>query len=67
MPWKLAGVAFINLADRAEDGYDIRTVQEPLGQRDVSPSMILRRRSGQGYTHLLDRGGRGGNSPADRL
>ena len=45
--------------DLLASGYEIRTVQELLGHRDVKTTMI--------YTHVLNRGGRGVQSPADRL
>jgi len=40
-----------------ESGYDIRTVQELLGHKDVRTTMI--------YTHVLNRGGLGVRSPMD--
>jgi site-specific recombinase XerD len=40
-----------------QSGYDIRTIQELLGHKDVKTTMI--------YTHILNRGGLAVRSPLD--
>lgn len=42
-----------------EDGYDIRTVQELMGHKDVKTTMI--------YTHVMKKGAMGVRSPLDRI
>jgi site-specific recombinase XerD len=42
-----------------ESGYDIRTVEELLGHKNVRTTII--------YTHVLNKGGKGVRSPLDRV
>jgi integrase len=42
---------------RLDSGYDIRTVQELLGHKNLNTTMI--------YTHILKKGGKGVKSPLD--
>ena len=42
-----------------EDGYDIRTIQELMGHKDVRTTMV--------YTHILNRGAQAVTSPVDHM
>lgn len=42
-----------------ESGYDIRTIQELLGHKNINTTMV--------YTHILNMGGKGVVSPSDKL
>ena len=48
-----------NIQTLRENGYDIRTVQELLGHKDIRTTMV--------HTHVLNRGGLGVKSPVDDL
>jgi integrase len=49
---------FIRFHGRLQDGYDVRTVQELLGHKDIKTTMV--------HTHVMNRGRQGVHSPLDR-
>jgi site-specific recombinase XerD len=51
-----------SLTHLPEDGYDIRTIEELLGHRDVKTTKTTMR-----YTYILTRGRQGVYSPIHRL
>jgi integrase len=55
--WPHMRVSFKLAETKVESGYDIRTVQELLGHKNLKTTMI--------YTHVLNRGGLAVRSPLD--
>ena len=59
LAYLIGAIPFGYLIVKISTGQDIRTIQELLGHSDVKTTMI--------YTHVLNKGGKGVESPADRL
>lgn len=56
---RFVGIRLGRMSLLLESSYDIRTIQELLGHKDIKTTMI--------YTHVLNQGPKGVRSPMDEV